>query len=129
MEARPDISTRRDIESLVRSFYREATQDEIIGVFFTDTIEINWDAHFPVMFDFWETMLLGNMKYKGNPMTKHFDLNKKRKLEEKHFDRWLELWKATVLKNFEGKIASVAIERAGSIAQLMHFKMQQFSPD
>ena len=120
-----DISNRKDIEFLVRSFYEKARNDEIIGVFFNEIIDIDWDAHFPVMFDFWETMLLGKMKYKANAMSKHFDLNRKRKLEQMHFDRWLKLWRATVLENFEGKIASLAIERATGIGQLMHFKMTQ----
>ena len=120
-----DIENRQDIEKLVDEFYKKVRVDDVIGHFFMDLVEINWDKHMPVMYDFWETTLLGNLKYKGNPMSKHFDLNKKQLLEPDHFERWLSLWESTIKDHFVGEVAEEAIQRARQIAGLMKYKMEQ----
>lgn len=122
-----DIEERRDIEVLVDAFYKKVVVDDVIGSFFTEVVELDWDKHIPVMYDFWETTLLGNMRYKGNPMIKHIELNRKEPLEARHFDRWLALWESTVRDNFRGIKADEAILRARQIGELMKFKIQQNS--
>lgn len=119
-----DISTRQDIELLVDKFYEQVIKDEIIGDFFTAVIKLDWNTHIPIMYDFWETILLDHIVYKGNPMTKHIQLNQKKALESKHFERWLELWEETVQTNFEGPKSEEAISRAKQIASLMKFKVE-----
>ena len=120
-----DIETRDDIEKLLDDFYKKVVDDDLIGIFFTRIVQLDWEKHMPVMYDFWETTLLGNMKYKGNPMTKHFELNKKKALLPEHFNRWLLLWIDTVNKNFSGDKSKEAINRASQIGELMKFKMLQ----
>ena len=79
------------------------------------------------MYDFWESILLGSMTYKGNPMLKHLALNQKAPLENRHFERWLSLWEKTLNTHFKGSKATDALKRATQIAHLMQFKIQQLS--
>lgn len=118
-----DITTRDDVEFLVKTFYDQVIQDQLIGFFFTDIAKIDLSRHLPKMYDFWESILLGNPVYEGNPMRVHFPLNEVTAFEEKHFNRWLQVWEKTVHENFEGNIAETAITRALNIARIMNFKM------
>lgn len=77
------------------------------------------------MYNFWETTLLGEPSYRGNPMVKHLQLNQQQPLEPAHFDRWLALWKQTINTHFAGPKAEEAITRAQQIAHLMQFKIEQ----
>ena len=120
----PDIQTRQDIELLVDKFYEQVLVDDTIGVFFTEVVQLDWEEHIPIMYDFWETILLDHIVYKGNPMTKHIQLHKQKKLESRHFERWMELWEKTVHRHFDGPIANEAINRAKQIGGLMKFKVE-----
>ena len=119
------IENRQDIETLVNAFYKQVVKDDKIGIFFTKIIAVDWDKHMPTMYNFWESILLGNPKYRGNPMLKHQSLNRKQPLLEEHFNRWIELWEETVKKYFEGEKADEAVQRAKQIANLMKYKIKQ----
>lgn len=127
MSNKTDITSRADIELLVDRFYKKVLADKKIGQFFTEVVQLNWDKHMPIMYDFWETTLLGNIKYKGNPMLKHIELAQQRPLEAEHFAQWLELWRTTIKELFDGDKALEAITRAENIASLMQFKIQSQS--
>jgi len=118
-----DIKDRVDIELIVDSFYTRVLDDEVIKAFFTEVVALDWDVHIPVMYDFWETTLLGQSKYKGNPMLKHLALNDMKSLQSHHFDRWLSLWEGTIRSHFMGDKADMAIARAHQIALLMQHKI------
>lgn len=120
----PDITKRADIEQLVDTFYEHVIKDDIIGEFFNEVMKLDWKVHIPIMYDFWETILLDHIVYKGNPILKHIQLNQKKALQSKHFERWLELWEKTVQTNFEGPKSEEAISRAKQIAALMKFKVE-----
>ncbi len=120
-----DISTRAHIEVLVDEFYKKVITDPVIGFIFTDVVKLSWEKHIPVMYSFWGTMLLGENTYKGNPMVKHMELDKLTTLTPQHFNRWLELWIATVQEHFAGPKAQEAIDRARSIAGVMLYKIEQ----
>ncbi|HMR42362.1 MAG TPA: group III truncated hemoglobin [Saprospiraceae bacterium] len=120
-----EIRSREDIEFLVDTFYKKVLDDEVIGYIFTEVAKLDWDSHMPVMYDFWETMLLGNMLYKGNPMLKHIALDQKEKLTAQHFDRWIQLWRETLENHFTGEKATEAIQRAEMMRQLMQYKIEQ----
>jgi len=98
-----DIQNREDIILLVDAFYRKVLVDDIIGIFFTETVILDWEKHIPVMYDFWDTTLLDAGIYKANAMQKHLDLHAKRPLEEKHFLQWIHLWQATIDGHYQGK--------------------------
>jgi len=118
-----DIENVNDIEFLVDEFYQKVIIDELLGRFFTIVVNFEWEVHIPIMVSFWETVLLGKASYKGNPMNKHIELDKLSKLEPVHFERWLELWKATMNENFIGEKAAEAIVKAETIAKLMQTKL------
>lgn len=119
------IESREDVKLLVDQFYQKLLADDVVGYLFIDIAKLDMNVHLPVMYDFWETMLLDSMIYTGNPMEKHLLLNQKEKLLSEHFDRWLMHWEDTVLQNFEGENADKAIERARNIALLMRYKVGQ----
>lgn len=119
-----DIENQKDIQHLVNQFYQKVTEDELIGFFFNEIAKVDWELHLPKMYQFWETLLFGNIAYKGNPMAVHFPINQRVAMEKKHFDRWILLWTKTVEENFEGEIASQAKSKARNIAQLMAYKME-----
>jgi hemoglobin len=118
-----DIENRADIEILVNSFYEKVKEDKDIGFFFTDVVNINWDKHLPIMYNFWENILFNTGSYSGNPMEKHIKLNKKSKIKMEHFQRWTNLFNSTVDSLFEGINAEMVKQRALSIATVMQIKI------
>ncbi len=118
-----DIQTQDDIKLLVNNFYKKATVNEYLGYIFNDVAKVNWEHHLPVMYAFWESVLLGVIGYKGNPIDAHFHLNEKIPLTADHFNIWKSLFLETVDENFEGEVAKMAKEKAISIADLMFFKI------
>ena len=120
-----ELSDKKDIELLVNSFYEKVKQDETIGYIFNDVAKVDWTVHLPIMYNFWEMMIFGTGPYKGDPMTKHIELNKKTPLESIHFDRWKKLFIETVDDLFQGEKAEDAKGRASHIATLMQFKVEQ----
>jgi hemoglobin len=120
-----DIQSRADIEKLMTQFYDKVKKDPVIGYIFNDIARIDWDHHIPLICDFWETLLLDSGSYTRNAMQVHYVLNRKVRLEEKHFERWLQLFFETLDELFAGEKAMLAKKRARSIASLMQFKMQQ----
>ena len=118
------LETREDIEILVNRFYEKVGSDPMIGPFFNDIAKVNWSDHLPKMYKFWETLLFGQISYKGNPMAAHFPINAQVPIEKHHFENWLKLWTETVEENFSGETAELAIYKATNIANLMSFKME-----
>lgn len=122
-----DISTPEDIKIVVDAFYNDVKSDTVIGYFFTDVAKVDWNEHLPKMYKFWEFALLGNTVYKGNPMIKHTTLNAKEPLIKSHFERWTELWEATIDKYYEGEIANRAKERGQLMKTVMLVKIEQIN--
>lgn len=119
-----NLESREDIELLVNSFYDKVVKDEVIGFFFKDIVHVDFKKHLPKMYSFWESILFGQMSYKGNPMAVHFPINQLEAMEKKHFEQWLKLWKQTIEENFTGLNASMAITKSENIANLMSYKME-----
>jgi len=120
-----ELKNRTDIEYLVDTFYKKVITDEKIGYFFTEVTQLDWEKHIPIMNDFWETVLFGGYKYKGNPMLVHMQLHKKASLQPEHFKRWLHLWETTIKENFNGEIAAKAIEKAQTVSQVIMMRIKQ----
>jgi hemoglobin len=118
-----DILDRKDIETMVNLFYEKVKQDDLIGYIFNDIVKVDWNAHLPVMYDFWEGVLFFTGGYTGNPMITHRKLNHVVSLSAEHFNRWLKLFLSTVDENFEGEKAELAKQRAMSIATVMQLKL------
>ncbi len=125
MAEKLDIQTRSDIELLVNTFYQKVEKDEIIRHFFIDVVKLDWSKHIPVMYDFWESILLDKHNYKGNPMPAHVSLNEKSPMKKEHFDRWIQLFSSTTDELFAGEKAELAKTRALSIATVMQIKLHK----
>lgn len=118
-----DIENKNDIEKLVNSFYEKVKEDALIGFIFTDVVKVHWERHLPVMYDFWENSLFYTGNYMGNPMEIHRHLNKVIPLTNEYFSRWTQLFTSTVDELFAGEKATLAKQRAISIAAVMQFKI------
>lgn len=122
-----DITGSADIQWMVNRFYDKIKEDKTVGFIFTDVMKINWEKHLPVLYRFWENALFYTGGYDGNAMKKHLQINKVITLQKKHFTRWLQLFNETVDEYFEGEKASLAKQRAHSIAILMQIKIKEAS--
>jgi hemoglobin len=122
-----DIDTREDIDLLMREFYSEAMDDELIGYLFTDVAKLDLDVHLPIIGDFWESMLFQTgayQKHGRNPLQVHARLDAMEPFEYEHFERWLKIFNSKVDKNFEGERADYIKLRANAIAnRFMSFLM------
>ena len=118
------LSTRKDVEHLVDTFYGKVKNDPLIGPIFSEVAGVDWNSPLPVMYDFWSGILLGEHPYSGNPMQKHIALSQMTPLTEKEFSRWLRYFNETVDGCFEGQKAEEAKRRAADIARLMLHKIE-----
>jgi hemoglobin len=82
-----DHDFEADIRTTVRAFYDAARADDLIGPVF-DSIIKDWDQHLKTMDDFWSGALLGTQRYQNAPFPPHIKI----KMDQRHFDRWKELW-------------------------------------
>src|SRR5690606_18112702 len=117
-----DISDINDIRLLVDTFYGKVRVDPLIGPIFNGVIKDNWPAHLEKMYRFWQTVLLHEYTYKGAPFPPHARLP----VEQKHFDAWLHLWKATIDQHFKGKLADEAKWRGDKMALMFLSKITYF---
>lgn len=119
MRTTSDITTRADIVRMVNTFYDVVREDDILGPIFDDVAQVDWEAHLPKMYDFWEAILFGRPTFKGNPLAMHLALSRLTPLTDREFDRWIALFHATVEGLFEGGAADMAKLRASRIASTM----------
>src|SRR4051794_6418147 len=99
--------------------------DPIIGFIFTDVAHLDLEAHVPVISNFWETILLGTLAYRGGAFRPHAELHMRVPLRAGHFERWLVLWRATVDELFAGERAELAKAHAVRVARAFHARLQE----
>ncbi|MBP6311676.1 MAG: group III truncated hemoglobin [Flavobacteriales bacterium] len=116
---RTDITTREHIEKLVDGFYAQVRIDPLLGGVFNGAIGDRWPEHLEKMYRFWGTVLLNEGSYNGAPFRPHATMP----LEQKHFDRWLMLFHATVSEHFEGLVADLAHMNADRMAAMFMSKI------
>ena len=112
---RHDLSTRDDVALLVRSFYRYAAMDELLGPIFS-AAHVDWPTHIDTLTDFWAWQLLGERGYTGNPLRAHEPVHELTPFNDAHFTRWLELFTSTLDELFQGEITETAKIRASKMA-------------
>lgn len=124
MAFRTDIKNRTDVSRLVRVFYGKIRGDEILGPIF-NTIISDWESHFDLLTDFWETQLFLKRKYSGNPVTAHQEVDDKMNhiITPEHFGLWLNLWFSTIDELFEGEVAWIAKNRAQKMSTMLFLKI------
>ena len=114
-----DITTRQDIDSLVKIFYDKLLQDDLLKSIFEKMVLPNLEEHLKIIADFWDSILLDANNYRGNVTEKHFEVDKQFPLSKTEFDRWLLHWNTTIDELFIGEKAEMAKQRAQSIADIM----------
>ena len=122
--SKTDITNRDDVYQLVTEFYALVRKDDLLGPIFNGIIT-DWEGHFEKLTDFWESNLFFQKKYKGNPLVKHVEVDKKqeRPINEIHFGVWLNLWFQTIDRLFEGDRAQLAKNRARNMGTFIHLKI------
>jgi hemoglobin len=106
-----DIATADDVGHLVRSFYRTAIPDPVLGPIF-EAAGIDWTVHVPHIARFWELQLLGIEGFQGNLVRKHVEVADKAEYGRPEIERWIELWTETVDDLYAGPVADHAKARA-----------------
>lgn len=105
---------------MVDVFYSKVRTDELLAPVFNARIPAeNWPIHLEKMYGFWNSVIFFQKEYKGNPFAKHMDLP----IAPDHFERWIQLFKATISENFEGKEAEDLKRRADNIAKMFMAKI------
>ncbi len=117
-----DITSREDIILMVNSFYERVQQDPELDHMFNGVAKLDWEAHLPKMYDFWEAIILKNPGYQGNPMAVHKQLHFKFPFTKSMFETWLKLFNETIDDLFIGDHAREAKTRALSIATMIQMK-------
>lgn len=107
------LESKEDLAVLLDDFYSRVRVDPLIGPVFNDVAKVHWETHIPKIYDFWEWLLFGGRNYKGRPFPPHIPLD----LKAEHFQRWLELFFATVDEHFEGLKADEIKARAYNIGR------------
>lgn len=101
----PDLIDELQVDRLVRRFYGQVAQDDLLGPIFNDVAQVDWAAHIPKLTAFWCRALFGQPGYEGNPYREHVRVNELRPFTDADFDRWLEMFTETVDEGWEGPLA------------------------
>ena len=113
-----DINAENDIDLLVTLFYDKIKANTTLAPFFAST---NWEHHLPRMKEFWYFILLDKPGFKGNI----YDSHSNRGIKAPHFEIWIELFCETINENFEGEVATKAINKAKELAMLFSWKLTE----
>ncbi len=114
-----EIETLDDVKLLVDEFYGLVQKDELIGPIFNKILDGRWPEHLEKMYRFWQTILLQEHTYRGYPFHPHAQLP----VAHHHFERWIELFFATLDKYFEGQNVYVAKRQADKMAQMFEMRI------
>lgn len=116
-----DLESREEVEELVKRFYGDVAQDEILGPYFKDVAHTDWYAHLPKLVDFWSRILFSSPGYTGNPLREHIRIHELKALTHEAFQRWLELFQETIDMGWEGPNCELIKQKAVYIA-VVHSK-------
>ena len=112
------------VRRVVDDFYRKARLDTVIGPIFNRVIaDEEWPAHLDKIATFWSSMLLGTGTYSGRPMPKHLAIGD---LGDRHFERWLALFKETVDELCPPAVAAIFVDRAERVAHSLRLGLAQY---
>ncbi len=113
-----DLDSPEEITEMVRRFYADVTQDDLLGPLFNDVARVDWSEHLPKLTAFWCRALLGIPGYVGNPFQAHTHIHSQRPFTVEHFERWLSLFHETLDLGWVGPRADRAAELADNVARV-----------
>lgn len=122
MDTPKDIETIEDIQLLVNTFYDKVQKNPLIGPIFIGVIKNRWPEHLEKMYRFWQTVLLDERTYSGNPFRPHATMP----LEHQHFSAWLHIWNETIDSFFSGARADEAKWRGGKMASMFLGRIEDY---
>lgn len=121
-KTKKDIQTLKDITLLVDTFYGRIREDDLLKDIFNNVIEDRWPQHLEKMCRFWQTVLLEEKTYQGNPFFPHAKLP----VAKEHFDKWLDLFFTTVDELFMGEKADRAKWQGERMAEMFYSKIEYY---
>lgn len=113
-----DLDSVEEIDEMVRRFYADVAQDDLLGPMFNDVAKVDWSEHLPKLSAFWCRALLGIPGYQGNPFRAHSVVHDKRAFTAAHFERWLSLFHETLDLGWVGPNAQRAAALADNVARV-----------
>lgn len=113
-----DLDTPDEIAGMVRRFYTDVTQDDLLGPMFNDVARIDWSEHLPKLMAFWCRALLDQPGYQGNPFRAHMHVHEKHAFTPAHFERWLTLFHETLELGWTGPNTRRALDLADNVARV-----------
>lgn len=117
----PDGLDEAMIRRVVFAFYDRVRADDHLAPVFDSAISAQaWPEHLERMCDFWSSVLMRTGRYHGRPMPKHLALPD---LDDAHFHRWLDLFRATVRELCPPRVADLFLDRALNIAQAFRLQL------
>lgn len=120
------LANREDIYLLVTTFYKKIRKDPVLGPIFNSII-VDWESHFEVLTDFWESQLLVRRTYLGNPIEVHQQVDSKmdHTITSEHFGLWMNLWFETLDELFTGELVWIAKNRAQKMSTMLFMKIYE----
>lgn len=103
-----DLDDPSEIAEMVRRFYADVAQDDLLGPLFEEVAQVDWSTHIPKLTAFWSRNLLGTPGYEGNPYRAHLEVHTRRPFTRAHFERWLDLFHDTLDGGWEGPLVEQA---------------------
>ncbi len=113
-----DLDTVAEITEMVRRFYADVAQDDVLGPMFNEVARVDWSEHLAKLTAFWCRALLSVPGYVGNPYRQHVLVNAKRSFTAAHFERWLELFHETLDLGWQGPRVEQAKAFASKVAMV-----------
>jgi hemoglobin len=110
----PEMLDETMVKAVVHGFYDAIRRDDLLAPVFNGIIAADqWPHHLAKMCDFWSATLLRSARYDGRPLPPHLAIPD---LGERHFRRWLQLFRATVRRLCPPEVAQLFMNRALRIA-------------
>lgn len=81
------IGGREKLVELLRHFYADVRQHQLIGPIFNERIK-DWPAHIEKIAGFWARVMGAPSEYTGQMPARHLPLG----LQRMHLEAWLQLW-------------------------------------
>lgn len=116
-----DLDDPDEIAEMVRRFYADVAQDDLLGPMFNEVARVDWSEHLPKLAAFWCRALLSMPGYEGNPYRAHQLIHDRRAFTTAHFERWLDLFHETVDLGWAGPKAEQAKAMGRKVA-MVHSK-------
>ena len=113
-----DLDAPDEIAEMVRRFYADVVQDDLLGPMFDEVARVDWAEHLPKLTAFWSRALLGHAGYQGNPFRAHMLVHAKREFTPAHFERWLTLFHETLVLGWCGPNTQRAHDLADKVARV-----------